>query len=77
MSKMLIKQLFLLFIEKLQLSERNWQCSVCFATHDRDFLAAGNIKHFALQAIAIDTKMVETSPVSEIFLSMRSGRPFV
>jgi transposase len=48
--------------EKLTLSERNWQCSVCFATHDRDLLAAGNIKHFALQAIAIDTKMVETSP---------------
>ena len=48
--------------EKLTLSERNWQCSVCFATHDRDFLAAGNIKDFALQAIAIDTKMVETSP---------------
>jgi len=31
----------------LTLKDRIWQCQSCLATHDRDILAANNIKHFA------------------------------
>jgi putative transposase len=34
---------------KLKLSERLWQCNACLVSHDRDILAANNIKAFALQ----------------------------
>lgn len=34
---------------KLKLSERQWQCNACLVSHDRDILAANNIKAFALQ----------------------------
>lgn len=35
----------------LKLSDRNWTCKSCGATHDRDILAACNIKSFALKNI--------------------------
>lgn len=33
--------------KKLKLSDRTWTCKSCGITHDRDLLAANNIKHFA------------------------------
>lgn len=35
---------------ELTLSDRQWTCKACGATHDRDILAAQNIKRFALTA---------------------------
>jgi len=32
----------------LKLSDREWKCSGCGLVHDRDVLAANNIKHFGL-----------------------------
>jgi putative transposase len=34
--------------EQLTLKDRFWTCSSCDTTHDRDILAANNIKKFAL-----------------------------
>ena len=34
--------------KELKLSDRNWTCSECKISHDRDILAANNIKKFAL-----------------------------
>jgi len=33
---------------RLKLSDRKWTCATCGQTHDRDILAANNIKRFAL-----------------------------
>ena len=33
--------------KELKLSDRKWICSECGTTHDRDFLAANNIKKFS------------------------------
>jgi putative transposase len=33
---------------RLKLSDREWTCATCGQTHDRDILAANNIKRFAL-----------------------------
>ena len=37
--------------EDLKLSDRVWTCNSCHATHDRDILAANNIKKFALSKL--------------------------
>ena len=34
---------------KLTLADRNWKCSVCNKEHDRDVLAANNIKQFGFR----------------------------
>ena len=34
---------------ELQLSERNWTCKSCHASHDRDILASQNIKRIGLE----------------------------
>ena len=40
----------------LKLSDRTWTCKSCGATHDRDILAACNIKSFALKNIFSGTE---------------------
>ena len=34
---------------KLTLADRNWKCSACNKEHDRDILAANNIKQFGFR----------------------------
>ena len=36
------------YASDLKLSDRVWTCPVCGAAHDRDLLAASNIKRFGL-----------------------------
>ena len=57
---------------KLRLSDRVWTCS-CGATHDRDFLAACNIRDFAFAAQnLIGVGHPESKPVEKSSLSGRS-----
>lgn len=44
----------------LSLSDRVWTCPTCGATHDRDVLAANNIKRFAIGRVTSDYKPVES-----------------
>jgi putative transposase len=44
----------------LSLSDRVWTCPSCGTTHDRDVLAANNIKSFALGRVTADFKPVES-----------------
>jgi putative transposase len=37
------------FNSELKLSDRQWTCPKCKKTHDRDILAANNIKNFGLR----------------------------
>jgi putative transposase len=49
--------------KELKLSDRVWSC-VCGATHDRDLLAANNIKRFALHPRnSLPQEMRESTPV--------------
>ena len=41
--------------ERLKLSDREWTCE-CGAVHDRDLLAARNIKHFGLMKLKYNTR---------------------
>lgn len=46
----------------LKLSQRTWQCAACLAVHDRDVLAANNIKAFALNDLEkSNTKIVSAA----------------
>lgn len=44
----------------LSLSDRIWTCPACGSIHDRDVLAANNIKSFALGRVTADFKPVES-----------------
>jgi putative transposase len=44
----------------LKLSDRVWTCESCGATHDRDVLAANNIKRFALGRVTPESTPVES-----------------
>lgn len=41
----------------LKLSDRTWTCNSCGATHDRDILAACNIKSFALKNFSVGRRV--------------------
>lgn len=45
----------------LKLSDRVWTCDACGATHDRDVLAANNIKRFALGRVTPEFTPVEST----------------
>jgi putative transposase len=47
----------------LTLKDRNWTCKYCKVTHDRDLLAANNIKHFAFIKEKIPQELRESKPV--------------
>lgn len=48
----------------LRLSDREWTCKACGASHDRDVLAANNIKHFGLlKQNQIPQEVRESTPV--------------
>ena len=40
----------------LKLSDREWTCNSCNKTHNRDILAANNIKNFGLRASTLNVK---------------------
>ena len=40
----------------LKLSDREWTCNSCNKTHNRDILAATNIKKFGLRASTLNAK---------------------
>ena len=42
--------------KELKLSDRHWTCGSCNTTHDRDILAANNIKNFGLRASTLNAK---------------------
>ena len=42
--------------KELKLSDRVWTCKACGVTHDRDELAANNIKKFGLRASTLNAK---------------------
>ncbi|MDR2233892.1 MAG: transposase [Tannerella sp.] len=42
----------------LKLSDRQWQCPACGTVHDRDILAANNIKRFGLQKLNLKTPAI-------------------
>jgi len=44
---------------ELNLSQRTWTCNSCNATHDRDILAAQNIKRFGLRTQPTSAKVVQ------------------
>lgn len=48
--------------KELKLSDRIWSCTECKAIHDRDILAAQNIKHFALAEAVGYTACVKPFP---------------
>jgi len=54
----------------LKLSDRKWKCPDCGATHDRDLLAARNIKHFGLlrQNKKIGWEAPELTPLERCLL---------
>ena len=57
----------------LTLADRTWRCEECSQTHDRDRLAAENIKRFALAEVHLSTQsgsgrpgvLVESSAMAE------------
>ena len=53
--------------KELTLADREWICPVCHVKHDRDVLAANNIKKFALSKTGSvgPKELVEISSIDE------------
>lgn len=51
--------------KELKLSERKWTCPKCKTKHDRDILAAQNIKKFALSGLLRSEELVELPHLEE------------
>ena len=59
------------------LADRTWTCSACNTTHDRDLLAANNIKRFAFaKQNNIGQDLPEFTPM-ESLSALRSRKPAV
>ena len=56
----------------LSLSDRIWTCNHCNTTHDRDILAANNIKNFALNALG--SERPDVMPTESKSLDPRGSR---
>lgn len=56
---------------KLTLRDRDWTCKECGSYHDRDLLAARNIKHFGLlrQNKKIGWEAPESTPLETVALA--------
>ncbi len=63
----------------LTLNDRTWTCSECGATHDRDVLAANNIKKFAFRDLKNSGQELSGELVEELAVvnpEKQEAKPF-
>lgn len=61
-------------ITKLELSDRNWTCSRCSITHDRDINAARNIKDFGMNQYQLRQELSDVKSVEKKALVKRNRK---
>lgn len=64
--------------EELKLSDRVWTCKSCGLTHNRDLLAANNIKRFAfLKNNTVGTTEIKACGDDGLLLSVKQEAPIL